>query len=317
MQIHELNKSIKEGLGDLVGPSGLIARAKTGLKTLQQQPGAAAALGQLPAGNTFNMVHSNWNDLYRRTKSDMATQQWINGLNKLWKTQAGVNMSLNRADQQIDEYGNAPNNSVDPRRAGGVPNSVANLKAQRLARNAKPAAAEPEKQAQPQPQQQAQAQTKSVPMSDFKNKFLTWTDQRLKNNYATMDQVRKDPQINASLNQALTAVEKAQNSPDWDTAFTNYMMLATTGIRALSQANQAQSAQKPATDNASPAPTSQGNQIPDKRVTNLLTSMGVQNPTMDTIRRLKERLEDEGLNSSVGSTGSPSLDALLQQMGHL
>lgn len=41
-------------------------------------------------------------------------------------------------ESQLDEYGNAPNDSSDPRVAGGVPNAVGNLKARRLARAQKP-----------------------------------------------------------------------------------------------------------------------------------------------------------------------------------
>lgn len=41
----------------------------------------------------------------------------------------------------ILEYGNAPNNSSDPKVAGGVPNAVGNLKARRLARGGSPTTA--------------------------------------------------------------------------------------------------------------------------------------------------------------------------------
>jgi len=47
-----------------------------------------------------------------------------------------INDILVLDESQLDEYGNAPNDSTDPRVAGGVPNAVGNLKARRLARNA-------------------------------------------------------------------------------------------------------------------------------------------------------------------------------------
>jgi len=40
-------------------------------------------------------------------------------------------------DDILDEYGNRPNNSTDPRAAGGAPNAIGNLKDRRLARAAK------------------------------------------------------------------------------------------------------------------------------------------------------------------------------------
>jgi len=54
-------------------------------------------------------------------------------------------------ESQLDEYGNNPNNSNDPKVAGGVPQAVGNLKAQRLARSQKPQQPATAPQAQTQP----------------------------------------------------------------------------------------------------------------------------------------------------------------------
>lgn len=65
----------------------------------------------------------------------------------------------------ILEYGNAPNNSSDPKLAGGVPNAVGNLKARRLARNT-PATPSPSNATQPAtPATVTPAQTVSIPAS--------------------------------------------------------------------------------------------------------------------------------------------------------
>jgi len=45
-----------------------------------------------------------------------------------------INDILVLETEQLDEYGNAPNDSTDPKTAGGVPNAVGNMKAQRKAR---------------------------------------------------------------------------------------------------------------------------------------------------------------------------------------
>lgn len=56
-------------------------------------------------------------------------------------------------ESQLDEYGNNPNDSSDPKIAGGVPQAVGNLKARRLARAQKsqPTATAPVAQPQAQP----------------------------------------------------------------------------------------------------------------------------------------------------------------------
>jgi len=58
-------------------------------------------------------------------------------------------------ESRLDEYGNNPNDSSDPKVAGGVPQAVGNLKARRLARSQKPqASAQPAPVATPEPVQQ-------------------------------------------------------------------------------------------------------------------------------------------------------------------
>ena len=60
MQIHELNKQriTEQQLNevDIVGPNGIINRAKTALQTLKQ-PGAKKALAQATPKDTFNFQH--------------------------------------------------------------------------------------------------------------------------------------------------------------------------------------------------------------------------------------------------------------------
>jgi len=61
-------------------------------------------------------------------------------------------------ESQLDEYGNNPNDSSDPRVAGGVPQAVGNLKARRLARSQKP-----QQSAEPAPVAQQPAEPKAEP----------------------------------------------------------------------------------------------------------------------------------------------------------
>ena len=72
-------------------------------------------------------------------------------------------------ESQLDEYGNAPNNSSDPRVAGGVPNAVGNLKARRLARAQQPQATT----ATPAPAEPAPAPAQAEPAQEPAPKVAT------------------------------------------------------------------------------------------------------------------------------------------------
>ena len=78
-------------------------------------------------------------------------------------------------ESQLDEYGNNPNDSSDPRVAGGVPQAVGNLKARRLARTQKPqqptnepAPAPQPVQAEPTPEPQATTTSSPTPTAPAK-----------------------------------------------------------------------------------------------------------------------------------------------------
>ncbi len=99
-------------------------------------------------------------------------------------------------ESQLDEYGNNPNDSSDPRVAGGVPQAVGNLKARRLARAQKPQPTATAPATAPAPVAQPQAQpapTDTKPAADTQGDQPTTATAKISTTRSPIDDLLDTP----------------------------------------------------------------------------------------------------------------------------
>jgi hypothetical protein len=86
------------------------------------------------------------------------------------------------------------------------------------------------------------APSATAPATDYAGKFKEWSDEKLATKvdgvygqFATMDEVRKIPGLDAKLTAALKQVDNTQGTPQNIAAIQEYLKLASAGVQAIGQ----------------------------------------------------------------------------------
>ena len=142
--------------------------------------------------------------------------------------------------------------------------------------------------------------------------FQTWADNQLATRSRdgtaiTMNQVRNDPELASDVKQALDTVTQSLGTAQFDQAFKGYMNVATAAIRKLTQEHNIVSQVQPKT-RSQQALASGGT----GRAQALINAMDLNQNQLDALKQFLDREQ-----SRIVSTGSPSLDSLLKQIGKL
>lgn len=225
MQIHELTakQQLDEGLLDLAkkaagsisnigNPSAQAARTAQGLQAQGYGPG-------------YQGASARWQDKLTELDRDPAATQYIRSVVQAWLK----NRPLSEAD------------NIQPVPNKGLPTPAEQARFQAMVQQK---AAQTAPATTPTP---AKPATKPVPPTQdpYRNSFLQWSDAQLltrdptSNKTVKMDDVRRlYPDLAEKLNFTLEQIITAKGTPQEATAVTNYIKLATAGVRAAAQAQR-------------------------------------------------------------------------------
>lgn len=221
MQIHELTakRQLDEGLLDLAkkaaGSIGNIGNPAA------QAARAAQGLQAQGYGAGYQGASARWQDKLAELDRDPAATQYIQSVVQAWLK--------NRPLSEADNIQPVPNRGLP------TPAEQARFQAMVQQKAAQTAPTTPQPPAKPVPPAQ----------DPYRNSFLQWSDAQLltrdptSNKTVKMDDVRRAyPDLAEKLNFTLEQIITAKGTPQEAMAVTNYIKLATAGVRAAAQAQR-------------------------------------------------------------------------------
>lgn len=262
MQIHELSRKrpVNEGLLDLA------KKAASGIGNIgnpaAQAASAAAGLQRQGYGAQYQGASARWQDKLAELDRDPAVAQYVRGVAQAWMAQ--------RKLKEAAEIQPAPN--------AGAPT--------------------PAEQAQLQQRIQAalaqQTPAPTAPAQDpYKQTFISWADSQLltrdptSNKTITMDAVRQQyPDLAQRLAITATQVAERKGTAQELEAVSDYIKLATAGVRAAAQAQRNLDAQRGAGTVASHAGRLNATTDQMAELTRLAQKMGGVDKLINYVKRI-------------------------------
>jgi hypothetical protein len=256
MQIHEITqRRVDEGLMDFaksVGNKGMALAnyyagdyaksAEYSQKELQRQ-------GRNPAEEV--KPENSWEQKYKDLAKTTGMTTYITGLAQEWLKSPNATPAPRAAPGQMSASVAASKTGQNMQKMfgqpkGGIQSMQSDLQERAPMNPAKMAQIKQRGRAFLNPSTTATTAptttSATAPATDYSGKFKEWADDKLATQvtgvygqFATMDEVRKIPGLDAKLTAALQQVDNTQGTPQHTSAIQEYLKLASAGVQAIGQ----------------------------------------------------------------------------------